>query len=84
VKKKVIAVHWRDIHFHDDWREDAELHTDLPVFVTYGVKVKGGDPLVVASVVAPDSPDRRYGDVTKIPKVCIVQIDELYVIEVKK
>jgi hypothetical protein len=84
VKKKVIAVHWRDIHFHGDWREDAELHTDLPVFVTYGVKVKGGDPLVVAGVVAPDSPERRYGDVTKIPKGCIVRIDELDTIEVNK
>jgi hypothetical protein len=84
VKKKVIAVHWRDIHFHGDWREDAELHTDLPVFITYGVKVKGGDPLVVAGVVAPDSPERRYGDVTKIPKGCIVRIDELDTIEVNK
>jgi hypothetical protein len=84
VTKKVIAVHWRDIHFHGDWREDAELHTDLPVFVTYGVKVKGGDPLVVAGVVAPDSPERRYGDVTKIPKGCIVRIDELDTIEVNK
>jgi hypothetical protein len=84
MKKKVVAVHWRDIHFHDDWREDEELSTDVPVFITFGVKVKGGDPLVVASVVAPDSPERRYGDVTKIPKGCIVKVVELDTIEVNK
>jgi hypothetical protein len=84
VIKEVVAVHWRDIHFHDDWRDDAELHTDLPVFITYGVKVKGGDPLVVASVVAPDSPERRYGDVTKIPKGCIVKVEKLGTVEVQK
>jgi hypothetical protein len=84
MKKKVVAVHWRDIHFHDDWREDEELSTDVPVFITFGVKVKGGDPLVVASVVAPDSPERRYGDVTKIPKGCIVKVIEYDTIEVNK
>jgi hypothetical protein len=40
--KQVVAVHWRDIHFHEAWQEYNIIKQEIPVFVTYGVKLKGG------------------------------------------
>ena len=82
--KQVIAVHWRDIHFHEAWQEYNIIKQEIPVFVTYGVKLKGGDPLVVAGCVSPTGKkNHRFGDITKIPKGCIVKTEILGEIEIE-
>lgn len=86
-KKKelqLVAVYWRDIHFRQDWHDDAEVARELPDFVTIGAKLKGGDPTVIAGCVSTGDSECRVADLTEIPKGCIVRTEVLGTVKLRK
>lgn len=82
MKKRVVAVYWRDPTIESGWVED-DHDKDLPLCVTYGVFLKGGDPTVIAGTIAPTG-GGEYADRTKFPKGCISKIETISTIEVEK
>lgn len=86
MKKKVVAVYWRDPTIYAGWQhdEDHDAETDLPLFVTYGILVGTNNGIVsVAGTVHPETDRDRYADITKYPKGCIDHIDVIGTLDVK-
>jgi len=78
LRKKVIEVTWQDIECAAGWHE--EDHKPLPILKSVGLLVRKGDPLTIASTY--DKENKRWADVNKFPKGCVLGIREIEVIEV--